>query len=508
MSGGTTRVMPFRLPMLVLLLMALIAGFAPAARADTPPAPSRGAQPALFRIFLKDGTALASFGEFAEVSGRVYFSLPLGTGRSELTSVATSEVDWPRTDAYRDSVRAAHYAATRGEAEYAAMSAHVAGLLTEIAKTGEANEQLRLATEARRLLIEWPRDHFAYKADEVRQTLGVLDEVIAGLRARAGGAGTFDLSLVAGASTPPPVVLLEPPSLQESIEQALRLATLAGSPAERVSMLRSVQAVLDDVGAERDGNVAGNVDGAGKVAAADAGRSALASEVAALPADWKKHTRDQVRDAIADEMHTDGAYASLVSSALATASKKVARADVRGLSELREQMLKRDERLGRKRPDQMQALLATIDQRLDAARRIRLARDQWVLKAEAFRAYQQAMKPSMKLLTNSVSVLNDIRALAGPSMSTLSRVEGRLASQRAALTAVAAPSDLQGAHASIVSAWQMAEAAVHQRKRAITQNNMSLAWNASAAASGALMLFDHARAELTRLMRAPETSAP
>jgi hypothetical protein len=101
-------------------------------------------------------------------------------------------------------------------------------------------------------------------------------------------------------------------------------------------------------------------------------------------------------------------------------------------------------------------------------------------------------------------VLNDIRALAGPSMQTLTRVEGRLESQRALLKAITAPVDLQAAHASLVSAWQMAEAAVQQRKRAINQNNMSLAWNASAAASGALMLLDHARDELTRLMKAPE----
>jgi hypothetical protein len=537
MSGGTTRVMPFRpfrQPMLVLLLAAIIAAAAPVtAREDTPPTPpqTRGAQPALFRIFLKDGTALASFGEFAEVGGRVYFSLPLGTGRHELTSVATTEVDWPRTDSYRDSVRAAHYAATRGEAEYAEVSARVAGLLTEIAKTGEANEQLRLATEARRQLIEWPRDHFAYKADEVRQTLGVLDEVIAGLRARVGGSGTFDLSLVAGAATPPPVPLLDPPSLQESIEQALRLANLAGSPAERVSMLRSVQAVLDDVesaaarasGANaaagaaqaQAGDKVNGADGAAAVsdasasgASASANASAAAADAraaAALPADWKKRTRAQVHDAIADEMRTDGDYASLVTSALASAARQVARADVRGLTELREQARQRDERLGRKRPEQMQALLATLDQRLDAARRVRLARDQWVVKSEQFRVYQKAMKPSMKLLTNTVAVLNDIRALAGPSMQTLTRVEGRLESQRAALKAVAAPGDLQGPHASLVSAWQMAEAAVQQRKRAIASNNMSLAWNASAAASGALMLFDHARAELTRLMTPPAT---
>ena len=485
MSGGTTRVMPFRLPMhdhrtprgrcagsLLARLLAAGALLAVVSIACEVSLRAQTAQPALFRIFLKDGTALASFGEFTEVGGRVYFSLPLGTGPEQMTSVAATEIDWPRTDQYRDNVRAAHYAATRGEADYAAMSAHVAGLLTEIAKTGDVNEQLRLAVEARRLLIEWPRDHFAYKNDEVRQSLGVLDEVIAGLQTRAGrtGGGAFDLSLVAGVSVAPPLALLDPPSLQDSIAQALRLASLAGSPAERVSMLRSIQVVLDDGDAE----------------------------------EWKTLTRTQVRDAIADEMKTDTAYSSLVTATLASAAKKVANADIRGLTELRGELLKRDEKLGRKRPDQMRSLIATLDQRLDAARRVRLARDQWAVKSDAFRAYQRAVNPSMKLLTNTMAVLNDIRALAGPSMSTLTRVEGRLESQAPALKAIAVPGDLQPAHASLLSAWQMAAAAVQQRKRAISLNNMPLAWNASAAASGALMLLDHARAELTRLMKAPD----
>jgi hypothetical protein len=471
---------------LVALFAGTLATLTPrAVWADTPqPTGVQAQAPALFRIFLKDGTALASFGEFARVGERVIFSLPLG-GHDQLATVASNEVDWERTDRYTDAVRAAHYASTRGETDYAAMSTHVAGLLTEIAKRPDSpSEQLRLAGEARRLLVDWPRDHFGYKADEVRQTLGVLDEVIAGLRARGGSGSSFDLSLVAGAATPPPVALIDPPSLQESIAQALRLAMLAESPAERISLLRSVEAALDDA--------------APGTAAGSAGTSAL-------PESWKVLTRTRVRDALADEMRTDGAYAALVTSTLASADKKVANADVHGLSDLREDLRRRDERLGHKRPEQMQALLATLDKRLDAARRLRLARDQWTVQVELVRAYEKAVKPSMKTLASQTSMLNDIRALAGPSMRALTRVETRLESQAAALKVIAAPGNLQAAHTSLISAWQMAHAAVQQRKRAVAENNMALAWNASAAASGALMLLDQARAELARLLKAPET---
>ncbi len=500
MSGGATHVVPFREPMhdrrsprgrsagapqrvVAIVAFSLGALFLPClARGATPQASTGQQAPALFRIFLKDGTALASFGEFARVGERVIFSLPLGSGRDQIASVASSEIDWVRTDRYTDAVRAAHYVATRGDADYAAMSTHVAGLLTEIAhQSTNVSEQLRLAAEARRLLVEWPREHFGYKADEVHQTLGVLDEVVAGLRARAGGAGNggggaFDLSLVAGVAPLPPMPLLEPPSLQESIAQALRLAALAGSPAERVSLLHNVRAALDDDPA-----------------------------ATALPGSWRSQTRAQVGHAIAEETRTDGVYGALVTSTLASADRKVAQADVRGLSELRSALQTRDERLGRKRPEQMQALLTTLDQRLDAARRLRLARDQWASRVETFRTYQQAVTPSMKLLINNASILNDIRALAGPSLSTLTRFESRLEAQGSMLKAIAPPGDLRAAHASLVSAWQMAEAAVQQRKRAIADNNISTAWNASAAASGALMLLDHARAELAHNLKAPET---
>jgi hypothetical protein len=216
-------------------------------------------------------------------------------------------------------------------------------------------------------------------------------------------------------------------------------------------------------------------------------------------------TRVQVRDALADEMRTEGAYTALVMSTLASADKKVASADVHGLSDLRDELRKRDERLGRKRPEQMQALLATLDKRLDAARRLRLARDQWTVRVERVRVYENAVKPAMKLLAGQTSMLNDIRALAGPSMRALTRVEARLQTQAAALKGIAAPGELQAAHTSLISAWQMAHAAIQQRKRAVTENNMALAWNASAAASGALMLLDQARAELARLLKAPET---
>src|SRR5215472_15653181 len=73
----------------------------------------------LFRVFLKDGTALVSYGEFARVADRVVFSMPLNVPDANpslhLVSIPSERVDWDRTNRYTENARAAHYLATRAE---------------------------------------------------------------------------------------------------------------------------------------------------------------------------------------------------------------------------------------------------------------------------------------------------------------------------------------------------------------------------------------------------------
>src|SRR5690554_2780354 len=99
------------------------------------------AQPAAvyYQIFLLDGARLSSYGEFARVADRVVFSMRVG-GSDEapllkLVSLPADKVNWAATEKYADAARAAHYAATRGEAEYAALSEYIAGTLNDIALT-------------------------------------------------------------------------------------------------------------------------------------------------------------------------------------------------------------------------------------------------------------------------------------------------------------------------------------------------------------------------------------
>jgi hypothetical protein len=200
------------------------------------PAVAQDGESGLFRLFLTDGRALTSYGEWARLDDRVVFSMPTRRGdptaELHLVTIPASQVDWARTDRYATALRARAYAATRGEADFAQLGDTVARTLNEIATLKDPNERLARAELARRTLNEWPGTHYGYRAVEVREILGMLDEVIAGLRA-ATGQGAFELSLMALPALLPDEPPLPEPTEAETVEQLMTAAELAATPAER-----------------------------------------------------------------------------------------------------------------------------------------------------------------------------------------------------------------------------------------------------------------------------------
>ena len=81
---------------------------------------------ALFRVFLKDGSSLVSYGELARVDDRVVFSMPTSasprTPQLHLVTISADRVDWDRTTRYAESARATRYIGTRAEADYAQLT--------------------------------------------------------------------------------------------------------------------------------------------------------------------------------------------------------------------------------------------------------------------------------------------------------------------------------------------------------------------------------------------------
>src|SRR4051812_28356485 len=103
----------------------------------------------LFRIFLNDGTAVVSYGEYARVDDQVIFSTPAGGTADEprlhLVTLPAASVNWPRTEQYADSARYQRYAETRGEADFQQLSGEVAGVLNDIALSTDRARALAVA---------------------------------------------------------------------------------------------------------------------------------------------------------------------------------------------------------------------------------------------------------------------------------------------------------------------------------------------------------------------------
>jgi hypothetical protein len=445
----------------LLLLLVLLAVPRPAAQEQAP---------LLFRIFLTDGTQLVSYGEFARVAGRVVFSVPIGeiarNPRLQVIGIPEDAVDWAKTDDYSRAVRAKRYAETRGEEDFAILTGHVTAALNDVMGEPNPARRLAMAQEARQNLAAWPAANYGYKTDEVARLVALFDDAIAELSAAA-GQSSISLSLVAMTAPPPAAAIVPDPDVRGTFELAYAAATRATDPAERSTLLRSLSEDL---------------------------RYAPASDP------WAVALRRRIGSALAVEERTDAAYKDLVSSTLQRARERAARADVTGLQAMIRRVLRQDEALGRKRPGEVTGLLAALDARLDEARRLRLARDAWLLRQEGIKAYRAAISAPVDRLTSFRKWLEGIRTLAGPDPRFLTPLADRAKVAHLELMAVTPPPEAQSAHNLLASALHLTRHAASLRRAAVSSSDMKVAWDASAAAAGALSLADRALDELQQLL--------
>ncbi len=441
--------------------------------------PARAARAAddatLLRVFLKDGSSLVSYGEPARVSDRVIFSMPtLPTPNPplHLVNLPIDRIDWERTERYAATARAAHYLQSQAENDYASLSVDIANTLNEVSATPEPSERLAIVERARKALADWPQNHYNYRQNEVRQMLSMLDEAIADLRAATGGR-RFDLALTAYVE-PPTIAepLLPPPTLQESIDQSLRAARTVDNPVERTSLLATVMAGIDR------------------------GR-------ASLPAEWAMTTRLEAETAMRAEQRIDQSYRTLTTTLMAQATTRARSADVRGLERLLRSIPQRDASLGGARPDVVSSLVAAIEEKLDAARRLQLARDRWTMRAPAFESYQLDMARPLSLFAQLQPALESIKALSGSMPESLLRLEQAAAAILKRAREVVPPQELAPVHALLISAAQLTATAAQVRREAALAADMTTAWNASSAAAGALMLVAKARSDMQDVVRPP-----
>src|SRR5690606_36976244 len=105
-----------------------------------PAAAQSDVSPRAFRLFLVDGSEVATHGEPSRVGDDVVAMVPMGPegpeGQSLLAvTLPADAIDWERTEAYLRSVRLAQYRATSSERDYAAFTADIAATLDRVADT-------------------------------------------------------------------------------------------------------------------------------------------------------------------------------------------------------------------------------------------------------------------------------------------------------------------------------------------------------------------------------------
>ncbi len=423
----------------------------------------------LFRVFLTDGSTLVSYGEYARVADRVVLSLPLGgtpaAPRLQLLSIPSASVNWEQTDAYADAARAAKFAATRGPDEFALLTQAVTRALSDIAVTADRDRKLAMAVEARQNVTRWAAEHYAYRSKDVAQLATLFDDVVGEIRASAGGR-TVDFALVANISPPPEIPMMNAPDLRESADQAFRAAMLTPDATERTSLLRAIAETL------------GGPD---------------------VTADWVAPLKTRVSTALAAEDRVDRDYSLLAQDVVRTADRYAKTANVAGVQRLQQRAMLQDERLGRQRPREMAALLASLDEKLDGARRLQLAQDQWAARVEVLQEFQRALAEPAALLRACRTRLEAIRQLHSTPRRDLIWLEGQTSIVTRLLADVKAPAGAEKVHGLYTNAAQLASRAVSARQQAVSLGDMQPAWEAASAAAGALMLIDRAAEELRQL---------
>ena len=428
----------------------------------------------LFRIFLTDGSDLTSFGEYARVGDDVIFSMPAGGSaddpRLQLVTLPAKSVDWTRTDRYNEEARAEHYAGTRGEDDFAQLSNEVARVLNDLAVSPDHEKALALAQQAHDVLVKWPLEHYHYREAEVRDILSIVDNAIAGLSGKP--ANGFQLAFVASAADLVHEPIAGMPGARAQIDQLLRAAGLTPRAADRMDLLQSALNLVKEA-------------------------------APTLPSTDVDTLRTEIEQKIHHEVDVDQKYARMSQRLLADGRRGAQSARASAVERVLTRLNTEDERLGRQRPETVRTVRAELQAQLNDARRLRLLRDQWVLRQRAYQQYQESVGVELLQLVKSRPLLEAIRTLEGPSPNRLITLRSRLSGGAERLQRQRVPPEMQAAHDLLVGAWRFAENAATSRYDAVSSGNVSTAWKASSAAAGALMLLDRAQAEIRTVLEFP-----
>jgi hypothetical protein len=119
--------------------------------------------------------------------------------------------------------------------------------------------------------------------------------------------------------------------------------------------------------------------------------------------------------------------------------------------------------------------------------------------------YGEAIAAPVERLRGFRKWLDHIRDLSGPDPKYLRPLQDRARLAQLELGGVTPPAEARTTHQLFVSALHMTRNAAMLRWNAVSSNDNKLAWDASAAAAGAITLAEQAAAELQRLISSQPT---
>ena len=183
--------------------------------------------------------------------------------------------------------------------------------------------------------------------------------------------------------------------------------------------------------------------------------------------------RESLEIRIKGELDVERRYADLSRRLVQAVEREAARARVTGVEKVLDRIDHEDQRLGRRRPDVVTALRATVAADLKAARVLRLRRDQWLLRQDVYQDYQRMVGSQFIGLVKARASLEAIRRLDGPKLGTLQSLRSRLSGGADRLERLRVPDELRATHDLIVGAWRFAENATRQRVDAVASGNLA-----------------------------------
>jgi len=436
----------------VVAVLAVVIGTAPAsAQAVISGSPALD----VFRIFLRDGRVMSSYGEFAQVETDLVFVVAQGqkggVQTHDLITVPVGSVDMERTTAYASALRMAEYAALRGEREYQALIADITRAIAALEASDDKDRRLGIALVARRRLLAWPMDHFGYRAAELRQIVSIIDDVILELQA-ATGASHVSIDLVASVMPPPSVPLMSAPTPAETVAMALVAAATTDVGVEKLALLRSAQRVAESL------------------PAADA------------------HLRTDVARLLDEETTLDAAYRTLLREAMTRADAAVRQGRPAVIRRLILDVESRDAGLGHRRPRDVGATVRKLWSESGLAVDQQLAFERWALVKDRLRAYDARVRMANRAWTHHALTLSAITSGESSSPGKLDAAARAFSELNRVLTSLQPPEELVEANGIFLSAVQLAQHGLVLGQRLSVAPNLELSRNASAAIRGAELL--------------------